>query len=919
MHGKRGIQANISVLLVIVLLASMFTGLNVNQLSVLAEPEEYIVTVADAENYSETAVAGASWNNHSWMAADENDQAKLRMINNGAGSTATFKLPSDATAGTYEIHFYVSHASMANNDQTIAVNGQDTGFEKSGLAVGWYRLGGDAGVYALKGDGTDSVVITAGASYARATSIKFVKTAEAPPAQKAEYVVKAEDPANSPVNYSETYTTKDWSSHSWLLADSDDPDSRARVVEKSAGNTASFKLPQEAEGGNYEIYFNITHTSMTNNDLTITINGTDANYQKEGLPAGWYRLGGEDAVWELKGDGTDVVVATAGSGWARATSIRFVKTDEAVPSPKPSPVITLMKSEDNEPGVTKSAGWGGSTGMQNSRGSELNTWYCGDKDAYVQFAPSGLTEGWYDVEFWNIKFSDTNPIKMKAEVFANGETNADIALSANTEGADRSGKWDSVGTYYFKGTGDEYLKLIATGGNFARVGDVRFVKNDSYDPSVSPSPKPSPSPSPSPTPTPSVEPGVVYMDTQFNDGTLNGWTAFVATIEPTDKPSAENKSMKVTHQGSTQAGLNAPALSKTAVGKVVLDTAFNMESVHTKTTFLARATGGVYAHVEFEKLDGAIRLAYYDGANDQTLSDSGYVYSLNNWYRMILVFDTATATYDINVYDTDNNYLVDQVKGVKAKATGITVQNADVKSVDIQNHNRNAEADVTSVWYMDYMKVFDGTGFELPDMPEVPKPSPTPQNTFYYDDGDSNVFELVWPNGAPDNTGNKYFGNSSTGNSSYNSSHTFCNNENGYGLFTLKNAPSGVYEVYYHIPLVHTNNSKCLTLDLTDSTGQTFHGEYDTQAVANIGDHSNNVNAAGDIKTGTWLKLGDSFTLNSSNPGTIKVGKIHKGEEELQGFFRMDAVRIVRLSTIESAPFARNLTIDGALSPDRRL
>lgn len=63
------------------------------------------------------------------------------------------------------------------------------------------------------------------------------------------------------------------------------------MVENSAGNTASFKLPQEAEGGNYEIYFNITNAAMTNNDFTITINGTDANYQKEGLPVGWVPLG----------------------------------------------------------------------------------------------------------------------------------------------------------------------------------------------------------------------------------------------------------------------------------------------------------------------------------------------------------------------------------------------------------------------------------------------------------------------------------------------------------------------------------------------------------------------------------------------------------------------------------------------------
>ncbi len=71
---------------------------------------------------------------------------------------------------------------------------------------------------------------------------------------------------------------------------------------------------------------------------------------------------------------------------------------------------------------------------------------------------------------------------MTAKIEAGGKTRNVSNLPVNTESENRGGIWSKIGTFYFDGTNDEKVSLITTGGNFARVTDMKFEKNENYVP-----------------------------------------------------------------------------------------------------------------------------------------------------------------------------------------------------------------------------------------------------------------------------------------------------------------------------------------------------------------------------------------------------------------------------------------------------
>lgn len=111
-----------------------------------------------------------------------------------------------------------------------------------------------------------------------------------------------------------------------------------------------------------------------------------------------------------------------------------------------------------------------------------SAYFTNEKGAYAQYTLKGLAAGYYEISFWNIKFPDTNPIKLEAEVCSGNLLQQHIPLPSNTSGPDRSGKWSVIGTYYLTGCGNEYVKLIANGGLYARIAEIKISKRGSSIP-----------------------------------------------------------------------------------------------------------------------------------------------------------------------------------------------------------------------------------------------------------------------------------------------------------------------------------------------------------------------------------------------------------------------------------------------------
>lgn len=192
--------------------------------------------------------------------------------------------------------------------------------------------------------------------------------------------------------------------------------------------------------------------------------------------------------------------------------------------------------------------------------------------------------------------------------------------------------------------------------------------------------------------------------------------------------------------------------------------------------------------------------------------------------------------------------------------------------------------------------------------PTEPEASPEPSTDLIYDDGNEAVFEIK---NIPDILGmGQEKGTTSSSSGAFGNLHTYCNVDNSYALYTLKDAPAGVYEAYYFLPLVHSNNTDKMYIEVTDSNGKTSKHYYDIREGAG----KSGENAAGDLRSNMYIKLGDDFVFNASKPGMVKVGK-----DVSTGHYRTDHIKLVKLSDIAVKPFARNLTITGLLKPGEKL
>jgi|GEM_PF-558554 len=144
-----------------------------------------------------------------------------------------------------------------------------------------------------------------------------------------------------------------------------------------------------------------------------------------------------------------------------------------------APGITLRVDADSANAVGT---WKPTVSFPNSRGEMGRSFYSARKGDSVKY-PVELEPGWYDLYFWNLVYQNhQNPMKMRATVCANSRVVKNIDLPVNITSADREGRWDKIGTYYFAGGKDEYVLLVATGGACARTADIKLVGNPKYQP-----------------------------------------------------------------------------------------------------------------------------------------------------------------------------------------------------------------------------------------------------------------------------------------------------------------------------------------------------------------------------------------------------------------------------------------------------
>ncbi len=398
-------------------------------------------------------------------------------------------MPHNLQPGWYDISFwnikYDTHQNPMKMSGTVYADGKTitditlpvntTSADRGGI---WSKVG----TYYFDGTNDEYFrLVCTGGSNARPADVKFELNENYQP---------------SKVSYQRIGTSDSGFSKSgnWVnatMADSTgNTASGASLYTGTVGNYAQY-TPENLQPGWYDVSFwNIKYQDHQNpikmtgtvyangktaSGITLPVNTTSDDrggiWSKVGT---YYFAGTNDEYFRL--------VVAIGGNMSRAADVKFELNEDYQP-----PKVTSQVIGTSDSGFSKTGTWVNST-MADSTGSTASGvsfygWTAGD---YVQYTPENLQPGWYDVSFWNIKYQDhQNPIKMTGTVHANSYTFKNLPLTVNTTSADRGGQWSKIGTYYFSGSNDEYLRLVCTGGPNARPADAKFELNESYIPPAS--------------------------------------------------------------------------------------------------------------------------------------------------------------------------------------------------------------------------------------------------------------------------------------------------------------------------------------------------------------------------------------------------------------------------------------------------
>lgn len=488
-------------------------------------------------------------------------------------------------------------------------------------------------------------------------------------ATQSEYIVRYD---NSTVTY-----TGNWTSSSQY---SDKNTASSKMTSNSAG-TATFPLPQGAPAGEYEIYYFLAHT--TTNGMTVTVNGMNTHfsatiytYPSASVVKEYIRLGG-NTTYTMKGDGTDKVVLTAGaSGYSRATSIKFVYV---------GPSKETHKVRYDNSSVIYNGTW--TSGSQYSDESTATSKTTTEANASVFFPlPENATPGSYAVYYFLTHTTSGYKASVGDQEFTLTPSSYGYTTSATT-----IRQWIRIGDTFNLKPGDG-ITLKQSG--YTRATSIKFVRLGD-----------------------TVVPDTNYLTLNFDSASeLNNITNSIGEM------SVSGGAMTYTHTGTTQDNLTFPSLKNTpATGDVVLDFTFKINSIHNKMAFLVRAgsSNSLLMHSEIKRNGDKINLIYYNGSNTGTTSESGYSFSLDTSYRYVAIFHTDTAKYDIKIYDLDNQYTVENISGISAKATSLAA-GSEITKFEMQNHNTNGTAQTVSSWSMDEVLMYDISKLTVPNYPAPP-------------------------------------------------------------------------------------------------------------------------------------------------------------------------------------------------------
>lgn len=442
---------------------------------------EIIVSTSDSGFSLSNA---AKWTASTWPDSTGATHSGASYYGNSAGEYVQYK-PSDMQAGWYNVYFWNMKCYEQQNPvkmtATVYSNGKTV--QNIPLAVTTATVDREGawtlvGTYYFTGSGDEYLrLVSNGGSNARPADAKFELNREYTPPLVTSARIGTQDGGFSMSGYWTPSTMAD-STGSTV--------SGASYYGNIAGDYVQYK-PEYLKPGWYDVSFwNIKyaeHQDPIKMSGTVYSNGKlEENIPLEVSTATVDRTGAWTKVGTYYFAGTNDeyfrLVCTGGSN-ARPADAKFELNENYSPALPTSAHITT-----SDKGFYASGYWTPST-MADSTGNTTNgaSYYGNVAGDYVQYSPGALEPGWYDISFWNLKYaSHQDPMKMNGTVYSNGKLEENIPLEVSTATVDRTGAWTKVGTYYFDGTGDEYFRLVCTGGTNARPADVKFEKNNEYVP-----------------------------------------------------------------------------------------------------------------------------------------------------------------------------------------------------------------------------------------------------------------------------------------------------------------------------------------------------------------------------------------------------------------------------------------------------
>ncbi len=450
-----------------------------------------------------------------------------------------------------------------------------------------------------------------------------------------------------------------------------------------------------------------------------------------------------------------------------------------------------------------------------------------------------------------------------------------------------------------------------------------------------------------PTSLPSAEASAAPEETRytyeedFNIRPLGAFTPSGATdwkiTDPLVKGEIKQKTegnnyLSLHNQASAPKPVNTSVMSALNSGnklygeEVMLGFRFNIKEQNGSSMFIIRTdSGAALGHFDISVpagQTGKIRVDYKYSPSSITeytkiLLDQG------TWYQMLIKVNSYTGLLDFYVLNEDGSLVTDS-DGNYACRKDVPVR------YDIQTTNNIAD-----VGYIQFNNLQPGEIVYLDDVfisnegtytvPSIPSPTPTPV-TKIYDNNDPTGDTIVtyhMPDGIDEAEAVQ---TSTTGLVSENAYHSYTDIHNSYIMYQLKNPGTGLYEVYFKTPLVHSNNTNEMYVELTDSTGKVHRQIVDIRSVT----EGMGTSAMG-YTSGDWVKIGTTFTFFNAVMPSVKIG-LGPGDTQIgtdpvtgepvyqnSGNYRADGIKVIKAGDIEPVLLAADLTLNGTMQPGQTL